>query len=325
MFMISRLLTAAGLMVAALAGPAQSQEKITYLFPAPAFLPAFGPAQLALGKGYFSQAGLKVEFEMGKGGIDVAKQLGAGNADVGEILAEAPIIVRPNGVPVRTVAVYGGRGYMQLVVRADGGINAPADIKGKKVGVMSFQDTATYYSLLGMMATAGLGKGDVNAQALGPTNIWKFFISGEVDACACVPDWIPAIQAAGLKIKIIPSEQFFPGVGPALGASDKMIAEKPQTVRKVVGAVMKGVRDIMADPDKSAKEFVSFVPQWAGKDQEIAAVFRYYREFVFPQDPKTLGRADPARLAKLQDFYLANGFIQSKTPVDQLYSNAFVE
>jgi NitT/TauT family transport system substrate-binding protein len=33
----------------------------------------------------------------------------------------------------------------------------------------------------------------------------------------------------------------------------------------------------------------------------------------------------PARLAKLQDFYLAKGIIQKKSPVDELFTNQFVE
>ena len=40
---------------------AQAAEKVTYLFPAPPILPAFGPIQLAKGKGYFKEAGLDVE------------------------------------------------------------------------------------------------------------------------------------------------------------------------------------------------------------------------------------------------------------------------
>ena len=59
--------------------PALADEKITYLFPAPPLLPAFGPIQLAKGKGYFAQAGLDVNFAVGRGGVDVAKQVGAGN------------------------------------------------------------------------------------------------------------------------------------------------------------------------------------------------------------------------------------------------------
>src|SRR5215469_14897680 len=55
--------------------PAQANEKITYLFPAPPLLPAFGPIRLAQGKGYFSQAGLDVSFATGRGGVDVAKEV----------------------------------------------------------------------------------------------------------------------------------------------------------------------------------------------------------------------------------------------------------
>src|SRR5271167_1395214 len=102
--------------------PAQADEKITYLFPAPPLLPAFGPIQLAKGKGYFSQAGLDVSFAIGRGGVDVAKEVGAGNAPLGGIVADGPILVRQNGVPIKIVAVFGGKGFMQLVVREDANI-----------------------------------------------------------------------------------------------------------------------------------------------------------------------------------------------------------
>ena len=73
--------------------PAQADEKITYMFPAPPILPAFGPIQLAKGKGYFSQAGLDVSYAVGRGGVDVAKEVGAGNVPLGGIVADAPITV----------------------------------------------------------------------------------------------------------------------------------------------------------------------------------------------------------------------------------------
>ncbi|MGC1579399.1 MAG: hypothetical protein WA813_25315, partial [Beijerinckiaceae bacterium] len=42
--------------------PALAAESVTYLFPAPPLLPAFGPLQIAKGKGYFADAGLDVNF-----------------------------------------------------------------------------------------------------------------------------------------------------------------------------------------------------------------------------------------------------------------------
>src|SRR6202051_3134825 len=177
-----RLLVAvvAAFVLGVLTAPAFSQtpEKITYLFPAPPVLPAFGPIQLAQGKGYFKDAGLDVSFAVGRGGVDVAKQVGAGNAPLGGIVADGPIMVRGNGVPVKIVAVVGGKGFMQLVVREDSGIEKPADLKGKTITVMSFQDT-TFYALLGLLASVGLTQNDVNIQAAGPTGVGQLAGGGK--------------------------------------------------------------------------------------------------------------------------------------------------
>src|SRR5258707_14235452 len=85
-----------------------SAEDITYLLPAPLSLPAFGPFVLAQQRGYFKAEGLNVTFQVGKGGVDVAKQVGAGNAVIGGGIGDTPIIVRPNGVPVKAGAGLGG-------------------------------------------------------------------------------------------------------------------------------------------------------------------------------------------------------------------------
>jgi NitT/TauT family transport system substrate-binding protein len=95
-------------------------------------------------------------------------------------------------------------------------------------------------------------------------------------------------------------------------------------VRAVVKAALRGMKDIMDDPDKSADEFVTFVPDWKGKEAAVKATFAYYDKFVYPGQ-KVLGEVNPERLAKLQDFYLAKGLIQRKSPLDDLYTNAFVK
>jgi len=305
------------------ASPATSAEPITYLFPAPPILPAFGPIQLAKGKGYFTEAGFDVTFAVGRGGVDVAKQVGAGNAPLGGIVADGPIMVRGNGVPVKIVAVFGGKGFMQLVVREDSGIEKPADLKGKTLTVMSYQDT-TFYALLGLLASAGLTQDDVNIQAVGPTGVWEFVAAGKSAGMAGVPDWIPPVQAAGVKVRVIPTDEFFPHMAQAIAVSDQTIKDKPEMVRKFVHAALRGMKDIMDDPDKAADDFVKFVPEWKGKEGAVKAAFNYYAKLVYPGQP-TLGEVNAERLAKLQDFYLAKGFIQKKTPVDELYSNAFIK
>lgn len=328
-FMVSRLRGCVLLLATALAfaapvsTPSNAAESITYLFPAPPMLPAFGPIQLAKGKGYFAEAGLEVNFAVARGGVDVAKQVGAGNAPIGGIVADAPIMVRGNGVPIKIVAVFGGKGFMQLVVREDSGIEKPADLKGKIITVMSFQDT-TFYALLGLLASAGLTQDDVNIQAVGPTGVWEFVATGKSAGMAGVPDWIPPVQAAGVKVRVIPTDEFFPHMAQAIAVSDQVIKDRPEMVQKFVTAALRGMKDIMDDPNKAADDFVAFVPEWKGKEGAVKAAFNYYAKLVYVGQ-KNLGEINVERLAKLQDFYLAKGIISKKTPVEDLYTNQFIK
>ena len=178
---------ALGAVVALTATAASAQDKLTYLFPAPDFLPAFAPFQIARAKGYYKDAGLDVEFQVGKGGADVAKQVAVGNADLGGGIGDTPLIVRANGLTVKGVALLGGKSLTALYVRKDAGVSKIADLKGRKIGVLAFQDT-TFYNLLAMLASAGLKKDDADVQAVGPAGVVQLMIARNLDAISGVPD-----------------------------------------------------------------------------------------------------------------------------------------
>ena len=303
--------------------PAQAAEKVTYLLPAPPFLPAFAPWMLAQARGYYTREGLEVEFQTARGGVDVAKQVGAGNAVIGGGIGDTPIIVRANVIPVKAVAVLGGRSLTQLVARADSDIQGPADLKGKTVTTMSYQDT-TFYALLGALASAGLGKDDLDIQAAGPAGVWKLFAAGKSVAMAAVPDWIGIVRAQGIQVRVMPIETYFKSMAQAILASDETIAKRPELIAKLVRATLHGMKDIMADPDGAAVDYVKAVAQHKGKEKGMAAVFRLYNTYVYPGQ-KVVGAMDPERLAAVQDFYVLQGIVRRPAPLDDLYTNQFVE
>jgi NitT/TauT family transport system substrate-binding protein len=300
-----------------------SAEAITYLLPAPLSLPAFGPFVVAQQRGYFKAEGLEVTFQVAKGGVDVAKQVGAGNAVIGGGIGDTSIIVRPNGVPVKAVAVLGGGALMQLVLDKDKGLKTVKDLKGKTITVLAYQDT-TYFALLGMLASQGMTKDDVNAQAAGPVNVWKLFLAGQADALASVPDWTAQIMLAKRDIEVIPSDTLFKSMAQAIIASDETIQKRPELIQKVVRATLKGMKDIMTDPAAAAADFVKATPELAGKEDYVTLSFKLYNQHVYPGQ-KVLGEMDEARLTALQDFYAKEGLIKSKTAVKDLYTNQFVK
>ena len=313
----------AAFLVVAPATIAVAAEKVTYLLPAPAFLPAFGPWMLALGKGYYAEEGLEVEFKTARGGVDVAKQVGAGNAVIGGGIGDTPLIVRANGIPVKAVAVLGGGSLMILATDQEAGIDRIEDLKGRTVTTMAYQDT-TFYALLGMLASVGLTRNDIDAQAAGPANTWKLFIAGEADAMAAVPDWIAIAAAQGKKMNLFPADTHFRSMAQAILAADDVIAEQPELIGKLVRATLRGMKDIMDDPAQAARDYVKAVPQHEGKEKAMEAVFRLYNQYVYPGQ-ETLGAMDEARLGALQDFYVGQGIVRQAVPVEDLYTNRFVQ
>jgi NitT/TauT family transport system substrate-binding protein len=231
--------------------------------------------------------------------------------------------VRGNGVPVKAVGLVGGGALTVVVGRKDRGIAKLEDLRGKKISVLSFQDT-TYYALLGALASKSIGKDDVDAQAVGPAAVPNLVIAGAVDACACTPDWEVDVQEGVKDTVSLPTKDYFQSMAQAILASDKMIAERPDMIRAIVKATLKGMQFIMDDPPKAALAYVEAAPSFKGKEALIKKILANYTERTY-RGQRELGAMDPQRLTALQHFYKQQGFIAAELPVEQLYSNDFIK
>jgi len=302
---------------------AEPLEQVSYLLPAPATLPAFIPWVLAQQRGYYEKEGLKVSFIVSKGGVDVATQVGAGNAPIGGAIGDTPIIARAQGIPVRAVALLGGGSLTNLVVHEGAGIEGPADLKGRTVTVLAYQDT-TFYSLLGMLASAGLTRNDLDIQAAGPTGIWQQFAAGKAAAFAGPVDWAVNARQAGAKIRILPAGRYTQSMAQAILASDEMIQKRPDLIRRLVHATLRGLDDILRQGKAVVPDYVTGAPGFKGKEAFVEEVVQLYTEYTY-KGQKVLGTIDETRLAAMQDFYLREGIIRRKSPVSELYTNQFVQ
>lgn len=323
---ITRRTALGGLLAAAAVRPAfAAPEKVTYLFPAPSVLPAFIPFHLAVKRGYYAANQVEVSFQTGRGGADVAKQVGVGNADLGGGVGETSMIVRPNGLPVRAVALLGSHSLFQVVTRKASNVKKLSDLRGKKLGVISYQDTG-YYALLAVLAANGLKRSDLEIQSVGPAGVTQLMIAKSLDGIMSVPEWAVTIEDAGIPLDYFPIDDIFPAMAQAILTSDKMIKDHPAAVGGFVKAVLHAVRDCIADPASAARDYVAAVPQHAGKEKLMERILQRYVTQVYVTTPASaLGAFDPARLKTVQKFYLENNIIQKAVPVDELYTNEFVK
>ena len=314
-----------GLAAAALTCPALANpQEMTYLFPAPSFLPAFIPFHVARKRGYFEANNLAVTTETAHGGIEVGKQVGAGNADFGNGLGDTPIIVRPNGIPVRAVALLGQHSIFQIAARKAANVKTLADLRGKKIGVTAYQE-AGFYALLAVLRANGLNRNDVEIQAVGPAGITQLMVAQSLDAIMAVIEWADAIETSGVALDYFRIDRFFPAMPQAILASDTTIKEKPALVSAFVKTQLQAVRDCIDDPAKAARDFVSIVPQYEGRGPMVERVLRRYVSDVYRTNPPSdLGKLDAERFKIVQSFYFQNNVIQSESPVDSLFTNQFV-
>ncbi len=315
------LLLANAMLVGSQAAHAAPDE-VTFLLPAPATLPAFAPWMLAQHNGYYAAENLKVNFVVGRGGVDVAKQVGAGNAVIGVAPGDAPMILRANGVMVKTVAMFGAGSLMMIAVHDDGTVNRVQDLKGKSASVIAYTD-GTYYALLASLRQAGLTKQDVNIEAAGPAGVWQQFAARRVQAMAAVPDWVVITEQSGVKVKLLPVGETFQGLAQTMVASDEAIRTQPQLLRRLVRASLRGMQDIMQDPKRAASAYVLAVPSFKGKQDQIEKMFALYKQYVYA-DQSVLGQVDPKRLDTVQKFYVSENIIPAAWPLDDLYTNVFV-
>jgi NitT/TauT family transport system substrate-binding protein len=122
---------------------------------------------------------------------------------------------------------------------------------------------------------------------------------------------------------LLMAEEYFPGIAASIVASDKTIAEKPELVAKIVHPVLRTMTEIMVDTDGAIAEFTQAVPAMADKKDFVTTVIKSYARDVFPGQPHP-GEMNPDRLKVIRDFYVAQGIVTKSTPLEELYTNAFV-
>ncbi|HLS51205.1 MAG TPA: ABC transporter substrate-binding protein [Burkholderiaceae bacterium] len=298
-------------------------ESVTYLLPAPQNLPAFAPWLIAKQAGYFADRGLDVDFVSGKGGVDVAKQVGAGNAPIGGAMGDTSIIVRANDIPVKSVAVLGDGGMLLIASPADAPINEPAELEGKTITTIAYTDTG-YYGLLGTLQKAGLTRDDAEIQAAGPAGVWQLVANGKADAMAGVADWVVNIEDTGMELNLMDPSKAFETMSQAIVVADDTIKNNPKFVQDMVDATLLGMKLIMEDPDEAVRVYVEAVPAHKGNEDYIRRVFDLYNKYVYA-DQKVLGKIDSDRLSRVQDFYVSQGIVRNESPLDELYTNQFIK
>jgi NitT/TauT family transport system substrate-binding protein len=143
---------AAGLTASLVAAPALAQDKVTLQLKW-VTQAQFAGYYVARDKGFYDEVDLDVEIKPGGPDIAPPQVIAGGGADVVIDWMPSALASREKGVPLVNIAQPFKRSGMMLTCRKETGIAAPADFKGKTLGVWFFGNE---YPFLSWMSQLGI-------------------------------------------------------------------------------------------------------------------------------------------------------------------------
>lgn len=204
--------------------------------------PYYSPLFLAKEKGYFAEEGLDVEFYYAAA-ADIVKNVAANNVEFGFPNADAVVLAKSQGVPVKVVHNTYQNGLGATIFKTSSGIKSAKDLKGKKVAVTSL-GSPNYIQLQVLLKSAGLSLEDIQLEVIGTGAILTALTSGQVDAIVFSMLRTIELNNQGADVSEIRSDTVLPSFGNVLVASDKYVTDNPETIDAFSKALNKSIEYI---------------------------------------------------------------------------------
>ena len=280
----------------------------------------FTPWYVADKKGYFASAGIKVKYNWGFE-LDGIKLVGANQSDFALLGGDQVLQARDQAIPLVYVANYYNAFPISIFSLKEKNITTPKDLIGKKVGLSGFYG-ATYTGWRALLYSAGIKESDVQTQDIGFTQV-AAVSQGLVDAAAGYSNNEPIqLELAGKAINVIPVSAYSKLVGIGLVTNEKTLAEKPEIVRKVVGALMRGIQDTINNPSDALNIAIENLPEAGGQNLKTSqAVLNATIQLMTNSKP---GYVDPANWQSSYQFMKDAGFIKNDFDVTKTYTNQYI-
>ena len=307
------------------ASASQTPEAPTRITLAMGYIPSvqFAPFYVAQARGYFRDAGLDVTFRYGFES-DLLKLVGTDELQFMIGSGEEVILGRSQGLPVRYVMRWYRHFPAVLFAKASKGIQSPADLAGKKVGVPGLFG-ANYVGWEAILYASKLDASKVNLQSIGFTQATAVK-QDQVDAAM---DYIVngpvQLRLAGDEVTVIPVSDFIDLPSNGIITNEKTIKARPEMVQALVTATLHGLADTLADPDAAFDISLKAVPEAGGDQAKVNRAIFDESLKLWQAAPAELGHSDPAAWATAASFMKQMGLIQTDVKPEELYTNEFIK
>jgi ABC-type nitrate/sulfonate/bicarbonate transport system substrate-binding protein len=277
----------------------------------------FTPLDIGMAKGVFKKHGLDIEEINFAGSAKLQQGLAADAIDIGLGSGPELAFVAKGNTDLGVAAFAGPANGLLLIVRPDAGINSPADLKGKKIGV-STVGGLTDWMVHQISVKQGWGPDGIKNTPLGTDEAQVAALrTKDLDGmCVDVAGAYTLQQAGDAKI-ILDFGDIVPDfINHITYASDEIMAAHPDEVREFLAGWFETVAWMRKNKDESVKIAAPVMH----KTPAIAA--RAY-DVVMPSLSDT-GKFDPKALKVLAHSFVDMKLLDREPDMSKLYTEKFL-
>ena len=296
------------LLAAAIATPnvASAQTKVRFTLD---WVPGatHGAFFIALQKGYYKQEGLDVTIDRGKGSAEVVRQLASGVYDMG--FPDINVVIdfdskNPDQAFPVLMSSYEEAPAAIMFLKSSG-IAEPKQLDGKKIGVAPNDSTFKLFPIFAKQT--GIDLSTVQVTSVDPSLRETLLAQKKVDAApGQYFNSFIELQAKGVPASDIGHFMYkdygLPLYSNSVAASRSFLKDHPDAVRGFIRATIKGLKDMVRDPEEAVKAAVAYEPL-LDPDVERRRL-HVAMDCCIVTDTvrkKGFGDVDPARLDKVID------------------------
>jgi putative hydroxymethylpyrimidine transport system substrate-binding protein len=267
-----------------------------------------------LAEGDFAKAAIDLHPQVPSDPATPLELLAAGKVDAAISYEPEVMLARNRGLPLVSVAALVQKPLTSLISLASKHVTSVSSLRGKTVGDAGIAYQHAYLNTI--LTHAGVSPSRVKEVNVG-ANLVPAMLSGRVDATLGGYWNVEAIQLQqrGKRANVLRVDQL--GVPTydelVLVVTRKMIATKPDLVRRLVQAMARGYASARRDPQAAVQSLVRANP---GLDQRLAlAGTKATLPDFFPAAGKPWGFQDPAQWNAYGQWMLSNHLIKDPNAI----------